>query len=119
MYYHYIMSFDLEKAIHHFLNEKVDEAIQIQITERKSNGRGVFFVEFKDATNVDCYYIPFHDKKFPQQYLSYFRERVEDSKLDSVLFFIFYHEDKQQILELDLDRRNAEQNTSIDVVSEK
>lgn len=112
------MTFDLDKSIQHFLNEKVNEVIQIQITERKSNGRGVFFVEFKDETNVDCYYIPFHDKKFPQQYLSYFKERIENPRLDSVLFFMFYHEDKQQILELDLDERNAEQNTTIEVVSE-
>lgn len=113
------MNFDLDKAIHHFLNEKVDEVIQIQITERKSNGRGVFFVEFKDTTNVDCFYISFHDKNFPEQYLSYFRERVADPKVDSVLFFIFYHADKHQILELDLDKRNFQENTTIDVVSEK
>lgn len=112
------MTFDLERAIQHFLSEKVDEVIQIQITERKANGRGVFFVDFKDEMNVDCYYIPFHDKKFPQQYLAYFRERVENPKLDSVLFFIFYHENKEQILELDLDNRNTKQNTTIDVVSE-
>ena len=63
------MSFSLDNAIELFLREKGDEVIQIQIMERKSNGRGVFFVEFKDDTNVDCYYIPFHDKRFPQQYM--------------------------------------------------
>ena len=101
------MTFSLEDAINHFFNEKVDEAIQIQITERKSNGRGVFFVHFKSEINVDCYYIPFHDKKFPQQYLQYFVERLEDPNLNSVLFFIFSNKDEHKILELDLDTNNV------------
>ena len=113
------MSYSIESLIEHFLKEKGDEVIQIQIMERKSNGRGVFFVDFKDNVNVDCYYLPFHDRRFPAKFMNHFRERVEDHKNDSVLFFVFYYENKEQLLELDIDTNNSRSNTSIEVVSEK
>lgn len=108
------MSYSLDSAIEQFLKEKGDEAIQIQIMERKSNGRGVFFVNFKDNTNVECYYIPFHDKRFPQQYIAYYRERTSDSQLDSVLFFIFYKDEKEQLLELNIDPNAKPLDTNIE-----
>jgi len=102
------MTYSLDNAIERFLKEKGDEVIQIQIMERKSNGRGAFFVTFKDDANVDAYYIPFYDKRFPQQFMPYYRERIENPQLDSVLFFVFFYEDKQQFLELNIDP-NAKQ----------
>ena len=109
------MSFSLDNAIELFLREKGDEVIQIQIMERKSNGRGVFFVEFKDDTNVDCYYIPFHDKRLPQQYMSYYGERIENQQLDSILFFVFYHGDKEQLLELNIDPNVVDNKPTVNI----
>lgn len=102
------MTYSLDSAIEQFLREKGDEVIQIQIMERKSNGRGVFFVTFKDDGKVDAYYLPFHDKRFPHQFMSYYRDRIENPQLESVLFFAFFYEDKQQLLELNIDP-NAKQ----------
>ena len=102
------MTFSLDNAIEQFLHEKGDEVIQIQIMERKSNGRGSFFVNFKEDNSADGYYVPFHDKRFPQQFMSYYRERIENPLLESVLFFVFFYKDKQQFLELNIDP-NAKQ----------
>jgi hypothetical protein len=102
------MTYSLDNAIEQFIREKGDEVIQIQIMERNTNGRGAFFVTFNDKANVDAYYIPFHDKKFPQQFMPYYRERIDNPHLDSILFFVFFYEDKQQFLELNIDP-NAKQ----------
>tara|TARA_B000000557_G_C20386488_1_gene280284 strand:- start:65 stop:385 length:321 start_codon:yes stop_codon:yes gene_type:complete len=98
-----------EEKIQMFLSQKQDEVIQVIISERKSNGNGVFFVYFLPSENkVDCLYLPFHSKEFPKMYLKHYTERIETAP-SSVLFLQFMDEtDKTEVLfELDLDTRNA------------
>ena len=98
-----------EDKVQMFLDQKKDEVIQVIITERKTNGNGVFFVYFLPSLDkVDCCYIPFHSPQFPNQYKSHYKERIDEVP-NSVLFIHFFDEsDKTELLfELDLDKRNA------------
>ena len=113
------MDMNMDILIDAFLKTNVDECIQIQITERKENGRGVLFVDFLEEGKVDCVYIPFHREIFPKQYLEFYLERLKDA-MSSILFFVFSDGNTHQMLELDIDSRNVgqtEQSTTIEVVS--
>ena len=96
-----------------FLQRERDELIQISITERKSNGLGVLFIDMNNSDKANCSYIPLASETFPQEMRNTIIERYEKNP-PSVLYFCFHKETECQLIELDLDTRNDKTSQSIE-----
>ena len=94
--------------------KRADELIQISITERKSKGPGMLFLNFTDKEKLDAFYINFYDtenecinKNFPPELVEYFKEKRDTPAFNSTTYFHLFDEKQHLNLELDLDKNNV------------
>lgn len=84
---------------------RMDQLIQIYISERKANGEGAIFLNFCDEEKMDCAYIPFSSEQFPIDLRKKILERREIVP-KSVIFFNLFDKENDTLLELDLDKNS-------------
>ena len=84
---------------------RMDQLIQIYISERKANGEGVIFLNFCNPEKMDCTYIPFVSEKFPIDFRNRILERREKVP-SSVIFFNLFDNTNNTLLEVDLDKNS-------------
>ena len=84
---------------------RMEQLIQIYISERKANGEGVIFLNFCNPEKMDCAYIPFVSEKFPIDLRNRILERREKVP-SSVIFFNLFDDTNDTLLEVDLDKNS-------------
>ena len=92
------------------IEKRIDQLVQIYISNRKENGLGMLFLNFCDKEKLDVFYNPLYDKEkecsnemFPKKLISY----VTDNKNpDSIIYFNLFDNDGDFILKLDLDKNS-------------
>ena len=92
------------------IEKRIDQLVQIYISNRKENGLGMLFLDFCDKEKLDVFYNPLYDKEkecsnemFPKKLISY----VTDNKNpDSIIYFNLFDNDGNFILKLDLDKNS-------------
>ena len=85
------------------IEKRIDQLIQIYISERKANGEGAIFLNFCNPEKMDCGYIPFISEKFPLDLKSKILERRQRVP-SSVIFFNLFDDNNETLLEIDLDK---------------
>ena len=65
---------------------RMDQLIQIYISERKANGEGAILLNFCNPEKMDCAYIPFISEQFPIDLRNRILERRE--KVPSSVIFL-------------------------------
>jgi hypothetical protein len=91
------------------VNSRLQNLIQIYITERKENGIGMLFINFTNKEKMDVFYNPLYDKEneclnpqFPED-LS--KCLTENNKLPSIIYFNIFDANGNFLMELDLDKQ--------------
>ena len=92
------------------IEKRIDQLVQIYISNRKENGLGMLFLNFCDKEKLDVFYNPLYDKEkecanemFPKKLISY----VTDNKNpDSIIYFNLFDNDGDFMLKLDLDKNS-------------
>ena len=87
------------------VEKRMDQLIQIYISERKANGEGAIFLNFCNPEKMDCAYIPFISENFPPETRNRILERREKVP-SSVIFFNLFDEKNDTLLEVDLDKNS-------------
>lgn len=87
------------------VEKRMDQLIQIYISERKANGEGAIFLNFCNPEKMDCAYIPFISEKFPIDIRNRILERREKVP-SSVIFFNLFDDKNETLLEVDLDKNS-------------
>lgn len=88
------------------VENRMDQLIQIYISERKANGEGVLFLDFSNKDKMDCGYIPFNNEQFPVQTRNKILERRENVPA-SIIFFNLSDSENELLLEIDLDKNST------------
>lgn len=90
----------------YFVQNNIDNLIQISITERKDKGFGAMYVIFNETSGqVDCRYIEVSHPAFNPDLLEQFKN-FEETNPSSIIYFIVIEEKSCEILQVDLDTRN-------------
>lgn len=90
----------------YFVQNNIDELIQIMISERKDKGFGAMFVVFNETSGkVDCRYIELTHPAFIPELVEQFKI-FEEEKPSSIVYFVLIEEKSREILQVDLDTRN-------------
>ena len=87
-----------------FVENHLDELIQITITERKNNGFGVVFIDVSDNENAKVAFIAINEEHFPHVIRNKILERCETNP-DSIAYFVFKHDKNEHIIEVDLQKQ--------------
>lgn len=88
------------------VENRMDQLIQIYISERKANGEGAMFLNFCNPEKMDCGYIPFISENFPPETRNKILNRMENIPA-SVIFFYLFDDKDETILEIDLDKNST------------
>ena len=88
------------------VENRMDQLIQIYISERKVNGEGALFLNFSNKEKMDCGYIPFISETFPPETRTKILNRREKIPA-SVIFFSLFDENTDFLLEIDLDKNST------------
>ena len=93
------------------IEKRIDELIQIYITNRKELGLGMLFLNFCNKERLDVFYNPIYDKEkeapnemFPKDLISYV---TDSSKPDSIIYFNLFDNEGNSILTIDLDKNST------------
>lgn len=86
-----------------FVENHLDELIQITITERKNNGFGVVFIDVSDNENAKVGFLGINDERFPPVIRKQIIERYEKNP-DSIAYFVFKHQNSENVIEVDLQK---------------
>jgi hypothetical protein len=91
------------------VNSRLQNLIQIYITERKENGIGMLFINFTNKDKMDVFYNPLYDKEneclnpqFPED-LS--KCLTENNKPQSIIYFNIFDGNGNFLMEMDLDKQ--------------
>lgn len=92
------------------IETRIDQLIQIYITNRKEHGLGMLFLNFCDKEKFDVFYNPIYDKEkeeqnkmFPENLISY----VTDTNTpDSIIYFNLFDNEGEFMLKIDLDKNS-------------
>ena len=84
---------------------RLDELVQISITERKNNGLGVLYMDFCNKQKLDCYYLSINSDKINENIKKTIIERYNNSP-KSIIYFYLFDTNSGEILEIDLDKSN-------------
>jgi len=90
------------------IETRIDQLVQIYITNRKEHGLGMLFLNFCQKEKLDVFYNPIYDKEkecanemFPKDLISY----VTDNKTpDSIIYFNLFDNEGDFMLTIDLDK---------------
>lgn len=88
------------------IESRMDQLIQIYISERKGNGEGAIFLDFSNKEKMDCGYIPFTSEQFPPE----LRTKILNRRAivpSSVIFFNLFDDTNELLLEIDLDKNST------------
>ena len=92
------------------IESRMDQLVQIYITNRKENGKGMLFLNFCDKEKLDVFYNPIYDKEnecsnsmFPSDLHSY----LEKDTPSSIIFFNLFDNDGNNVVTLDLDKNSS------------
>jgi hypothetical protein len=102
------------------VNNRLDELIQITITERKQKGLGVLFLDFSEKDKLDCRYAGLSEEHFPQIVRDTYSDRMFSAP-NSVIFFLIYDGTNELLYEVDLDKESdyhERENQTLEQVSE-
>ena len=99
------------------IETRIDQLVQIYITNRKEHGLGMLFLNFCDKEKLDVFYNPIYDKEkecpnemFPTSLISY----VTDNKNpDSIIYFNLFDNEGDFMLTIDLDKNGTYLNKKI------
>jgi len=90
------------------VNGRLNDLIQIYITERKQKGIGMLFIDFTNKDKMDVFYNPLYDKEteclnpqFPEDLSKCLTENV---KPPSIIYFNIFDGNGNFVMELDLDK---------------
>ena len=92
------------------IETRIDQLVQIYISNRKEHGLGMLFLNFCDKEKLDVFYNPLYDKEkecpnemFPTNLVSY----VTNNKTpDSIIYFNLFDNDGDFMLTIDLDKNS-------------
>ena len=98
------------------IEKRIDQLVQIYITNRKENGLGMLFLDFSDKEKLDVFYNPIYDKEkectnamFPHDLLHYL---TENKLPDSFIYLNLFDNDGNYVLTIDLDNSNYLENSN-------
>ncbi len=91
------------------IESRIDQLVQIYITNRNENGKGMLCLNFCDKEKLDVFYNSIYDKEnecsnsmFPSYLLSYLEHDIPSS----IIFFNLFDNDGNNVVTIDLDKKS-------------